>query len=186
MTELPISFDDVARAHERLRPVVHRTPVWTSTTADTHAGARLYFKCEQLQRMGAFKIRGAYNAIAQFTPEQRAGGVVAFSSGNHAQAIALAARLLGVRAVLAMPADAPQAKREATQGYGAEVRSYDRYAEDGQAVASRLAQEEGLTLVPPFDHLHVMAGQGTAAKELIEDVGELDLLLTPVGGGGLL
>lgn len=186
MNELPISFDDVACAHERLHGVVHRTPVWTSATADALTGARLFFKCEHLQRMGAFKIRGAYNAIAQFTPQQRRAGVVAFSSGNHAQAIALAARLLGVRAVLAMPADAPQAKTDATRGYGAEVRSYDRYAEDGQAVASRLAHEEGLTLIPPFDHLHVMAGQGTAAKELIEDVGELDLLLTPVGGGGLL
>nr|WP_297357245.1 threo-3-hydroxy-L-aspartate ammonia-lyase [uncultured Caldimonas sp.] len=186
MNELPVSFDDVARAHERLRGVAHRTPVWTSSTVDALAGAQVYFKCEQLQRMGAFKIRGAYNAVAQFTPAQRAAGVVTYSSGNHAQAIALAGRLLGVRAVIAMPADAPQAKQAATRGYGGEVVSYDRYAEDGQAVALRLAQEQGLTLIPPFDHLHVMAGQGTAAKELFEDVGELDVLLTPVGGGGLL
>jgi threonine dehydratase len=186
MSDLTISFDDVARAHERLQGVAHRTPVWTSSTVDALTGARVYFKCEQLQRMGAFKIRGAYNAIAQFTPAQRAAGVVAYSSGNHAQAIALAGRLLGVRAVIAMPADAPQAKLDATRGYGGEVVIYDRYAEDGQAVALRLAQAQGLTLVPPFDHLHVMAGQGTAAKELLEDVGELDVLLTPVGGGGLL
>jgi len=186
MTTLAISFDDVAAAQRRLAGVVHRTPVLRSTTADTCTGARLFFKCENLQRAGAFKLRGAYNAIAQFTPAQRAGGVVTFSSGNHGQAIALAARLQGVKAVVVMPHDAPAAKRAATQGYGAEVIGYDRYAEDPDVVLARVAGERGLTPVPPFDHPHVMAGQGTVALELVDEVGALDLLVTPVGGGGLL
>ncbi|WP_322103603.1 threo-3-hydroxy-L-aspartate ammonia-lyase [Paraburkholderia sp. J41] len=183
---LPITFDDVAAAHERLRGIAHRTPVLTSRTANERTGAELFFKCESLQRMGAFKFRGAYNAIAQFTPEQKARGVITFSSGNHAQAIALSARLLGVKAVIVMPHDAPAVKVEATRGYGGEVVFYDRYTEDREALGKRLAAERGLTLIPPYDHAHVMAGQGTAAKELFEETGELDLLLTPLGGGGLL
>lgn len=186
MSTLPISFDDVAAAHERIRGVAHRTPVMTSRTANALVGAQLFFKCESFQRMGAFKFRGAYNAIAQFTPEQKAGGVITFSSGNHAQAIALSAQLLGVKAVIVMPQDAPAVKVEATRGYGGEVVFYDRYTEDREALGKRLAAERGLTLIPPYDHPHVMAGQGTAAKELFEDAGELDVLLTPLGGGGLL
>jgi threonine dehydratase len=186
MTELAISFADVTAAHERIRGKAHRTPVLTSETADALTGARLLFKCENLQRMGAFKFRGAYNAIAQFTPEQKSGGVIAFSSGNHAQAIALAARLQGIKAVIVMPEDAPAVKIAATRGYGGEVVFYDRYKEDREALGRRLAAERGLTLIPPYDHPHVMAGQGTAAKELIEDAGELDLLVVCLGGGGLL
>ncbi len=186
MTALPITFDDVSAAHERIRGAAHRTPVLTSTTADAATGATLYFKCENFQRMGAFKFRGAYNAIAQFTPQQKAAGVLAFSSGNHAQAIALSARLLGVHAVILMPEDAPAVKIEATRGYGAEVVLYDRYKQDREALAVQLAAERGLTLIPPYDHPHVMAGQGTAAKELFEDAGPLDLLLVCLGGGGLL
>jgi threo-3-hydroxy-L-aspartate ammonia-lyase len=183
---LPISFEDVAAAASRLRGVAHRTPVMTSRTADARSGGQLFFKCENLQRMGAFKFRGAYNALAQFTPEQRRAGALAFSSGNHAQAIALAARLLGMPAVIVMPKDAPRMKIEATRGYGAEVVLYDRYAENREALAARLAEERGMTLIPPYDHAHVMAGQGTAALELIEEVGELDLLFVCVGGGGLV
>jgi threonine dehydratase len=183
---LAISFEDVAAAASRLRGVAHRTPVMTSRTADARCGGQLFFKCENLQRMGAFKFRGAYNALAQFTPEQGRAGALAFSSGNHAQAIALAARLLGMPAVIVMPKDAPRMKIEATRGYGAEVVLYDRYAENREALAARLAEERGMTLIPPYDHAHVMAGQGTAALELIEEVGELDLLFVCVGGGGLV
>jgi threonine dehydratase len=183
---LAITYDDIEAARERLRGVAHRTPVMTSRTADERTGARLFFKCENLQRMGAFKFRGAYNALAQFGPEQRRHGVVAFSSGNHAQAVALAARLLGMPAVIVMPHDAPRIKVRATRGYGAEVIGYDRYTEDREAIGSRLARERGLTLIPPFDHPHVMAGQGTAAAELIEDAGALDALVVCVGGGGLI
>ncbi|MGA2550405.1 MAG: threo-3-hydroxy-L-aspartate ammonia-lyase [Burkholderiaceae bacterium] len=186
MTDLAIAYSDVVRAHERLEGVAHRTPVLRSRTADARAGAQLFFKCENFQRMGAFKFRGAYNAIAQFSAEQRAGGVIAFSSGNHAQGVALAASLLGVRATIVMPEDAPQIKREATLGYGAEIVSYDRYTEDREAIARELAHARGMTLIPPYDHPHVMAGQGTAAKELIEDAGPLDVLLVCLGGGGLL
>ncbi|HEY4800999.1 MAG TPA: threo-3-hydroxy-L-aspartate ammonia-lyase [Paraburkholderia sp.] len=186
MSTLPVTFEDVAAAHDRLRGVAHRTPVLTSRTANERAGAQIFFKCENFQRMGAFKFRGAYNAIAQFTPEQKAGGVITFSSGNHAQAIALSASLLGVKAVIVMPYDAPAVKVEATRGYGGEIVFYDRYTEDREALGERLAAERGLTLIPPYDHAHVMAGQGTAAKELFEEAGELDLLLTPLGGGGLL
>jgi threo-3-hydroxy-L-aspartate ammonia-lyase len=183
---LPITFEDVVAAHERLRGIAHRTPVLTSRTANERTGAQVFFKCENFQRMGAFKFRGGYNAIAQFTPEQKAGGVITFSSGNHAQAIALSAKLQGVKAVIVMPHDAPAVKVEATRGYGGEVVFYDRYTEDREALGKRLAAERGLTLIPPYDHAHVMAGQGTAAKELFEETGELDLLLTPLGGGGLL
>jgi threo-3-hydroxy-L-aspartate ammonia-lyase len=183
---LAISFDDVAAAAERLAGVAHRTPVMTSRTADALCGGTLFFKCENLQRMGAFKFRGAYNALAQFTPEQRRAGVIAFSSGNHAQAIALSARLLGMPAAIVMPKDAPQMKIDATRGYGAEVLLYDRYTENREALGAKIAEERGMTLIPPYDHPHVMAGQGTAALELIDEVGALDLLFVCVGGGGLI
>ena len=188
---LPISYDDIAAARERLAGVAHRTPVRRSRTAEERTGAELYFKCENFQRMGAFKFRGAYNALAQFTPEQRRTGVIAFSSGNHAQAIALSARLLAIPSVIVMPHDSPAAKLAATRGYqegqrGSEVVLYDRYTEDREAIGRRLAQERGMTLIPPYDHPHVMAGQGTAAAELIDETGPLDLLLVCVGGGGLI
>ncbi|MFJ2992314.1 threo-3-hydroxy-L-aspartate ammonia-lyase [Pandoraea sp. NPDC087047] len=183
---LAITYGDVVAAHDRIREAAHRTPVLTSRTADAMTGASLFFKAENLQRMGAFKFRGAYNAISQFTAEQKRGGVLAFSSGNHAQAIALSARELGVPAVILMPQDAPQMKIDATRGYGAEVILFDRYKEDREALSQRLAQARGMTLIPPYDHPHVMAGQGTATKELIEDAGELDVLLVCLGGGGLL
>ncbi len=188
---LPISSNDVLAAAERLRGVAHRTPVLTSGTADARTGAHLFFKCENLQRMGAFKFRGAYNTLVQFTPEQRARGALAYSSGNHAQAVALSARLLGMPALIVMPGDAPPLKIRATREYGAEVVLYDRYTEDREAIARRIAEERGMTVVPPFNHAHVMAGQGTAALELIEQVremdgGGLDLLLACVGGGGLI
>ncbi len=183
---LPIGFDDVRAAAERLRGVAHRTPVLRSASADELTGARLFFKCENLQRVGAFKFRGAYNALARFDADQRRRGVIAFSSGNHAQAVALAARLLGMPAAIVMPRDAPAVKVAATRGYGAEVITYDRYAEDREALGRRLADERGMTLVPPYDHPDVMAGQGTAALELIEEVGPLDVLLVCVGGGGLI
>jgi len=186
LNRLAITFDDIVHAHERLSGVAHRTPVLTSRLADDRAGAELFFKCENLQRMGAFKFRGAYNAIAQFSSDQRAHGVVTYSSGNHAQGIALSARLLGVPAVIVMPTDAPAGKVAATKSYGAEIVCYDRYTEDREGIGKRIAEERGLTLIPPFDHPHVMAGQGTAAKELIEVAGPLDFLLVPLGGGGLL
>jgi threonine dehydratase len=184
--DLPVSFADLEGARARLKGVAHRTPVLTSRTADATTGAHLFFKCENLQRMGAFKFRGAYNSLAQFSPDQRKRGVVAFSSGNHAQAIALAGRLLGIPATIVMPNDAPRMKIEATKGYGAEVIGFDRYTEDREAIGNRLAAERGLTLIPPFDHPHVIAGQGTAAAELFEEVGALDVLLVCVGGGGLI
>jgi threo-3-hydroxy-L-aspartate ammonia-lyase len=184
--ELPITFADVVAAAGRLAGVAHRTPVLTSRTADERTGARLFFKCENLQRMGAFKFRGAYNALAQFDPAQRRTGAIAYSSGNHAQAVALSARLLGMPALIVMPHDAPANKIAATRGYGAEVLLYDRYSEDREALGQRLAAERGMTLIPPYDHPHVMAGQGTAALELIEEVGGLDMLLVCLGGGGLL
>ena len=183
---LAIDYKDVAAAHERLRGVAHRTPVMRSQTADDLTGAQLFFKCENFQRMGAFKFRGAYNALARFTPEQRKLGVCAFSSGNHAQGVALSARLLGIPAAIVMPKDSPSVKMAATRGYGAEVIVYDRYTEDREAIGRRLAQERGMTLIPPYDHADVMAGQGTAAKELFEDIGPLDLLLVCLGGGGLI
>jgi len=180
-----VSFDDIARAHERIKPQAKRTPVLTSATVDAHTGAKVFFKCENFQRMGAFKFRGAYNALSQLDDEKRKRGVVAFSSGNHAQAIALSGKLLGIKTVIVMPHDAPQVKLEATRGYGAEVVQYTKH-EDRETLAGKLAAERGLTLIPPFDHPHIIAGQGTAAKELIEDAGALDVLLVPCGGGGLL
>jgi threonine dehydratase len=169
-----------------LQGVAHRTPVHTSQTANALTGAQLFFKCENFQRMGAFKFRGAYNALAQFTPEQRKSGVCAFSSGNHAQGVALSAQLLGIPAAIVMPLDSPAVKMTATRGYGAEVIPYDRYTQDREAIGRQLAQERGMTLIPPYDHAHVMAGQGTAAIELFEDIGPLDLVLVCLGGGGLL
>lgn len=186
ISTLPIAFDDVQSAAARIRGVAHRTPVITSRTANARTGSEIFFKCENLQRMGAFKFRGAYNALSQFTEAQRANGVIAFSSGNHAQAIALSASLLSMPAVVIMPKDAPAAKIEATRGYGAEVVLYDRYSEDREAMGRRIGGERGMTLIPPFDHRDVMAGAGTAALELLEEVGELDALLVCVGGGGLL
>jgi threonine dehydratase len=180
-----VSFDDIARAHERIRPQAKRTPVMTSATVDALTGASVFFKCENFQRMGAFKFRGAYNALSQLGDDAKKRGVVAFSSGNHAQAIALSGKLLGIKTVIVMPHDAPKVKLDATRGYGAEVVQYIKH-EDRETLATKLASERGLTLIPPFDHPHIIAGQGTAAKELIEDTGALDLLLVPCGGGGLL
>ncbi len=185
MQDLP-TFDDVAAAADRIAGAAHRTPVLTSRTADEETGAKLFFKCENFQRMGAFKFRGAYNALSLFDAAQCRAGVVAFSSGNHAQAIALAARLLGMPATIVMPKDAPAAKIAATRGYGGEVIVYDRYSEDREAIGKRLAEERGVTLIPPYDHAHVIAGQGTAAMELIEENGPLDALFVCMGGGGLL
>jgi threonine dehydratase len=183
---MALTYTDVAAAHERIKAAAKRTPVLTSATIDALTGARVHFKCENFQRMGAFKFRGAYNALSQLGPEQKRKGVVAFSSGNHAQAVALSARLLGVPATIVMPTDAPNVKLAATRGYGAEVVLYDAHNEDRQKIAERLSAERGMTLIAPFDHPHVAAGQGTTAKELIEDAGPLDLLLVPCGGGGLL
>jgi threonine dehydratase len=180
-----VKFSDVAGAHERIRDVVHRTPVLSSATVDALTGATVLFKPENLQRMGAFKIRGAYNALSQLSADERRRGVVAFSSGNHAQAVALAGRMLGVPRVIVMPADAPKVKVDATRGYGAEVVLYEKN-QDREEVARKISSERGLALIPPYDHPHIVAGQGTAAKELIEDAGPLDLLLVPCGGGGLL
>jgi threonine dehydratase len=180
-----VSFDDIAAAHERIRPHAHRTPVLTSATIDALAGAKVFFKCENLQRMGAFKFRGAFNALSQLGAEESRRGVLAFSSGNHAQAVALAGRILGIRTVIVMPENAPRVKLEATRGYGGEVVLY-RKEENREEVAARLVKERNLTLIPPFDHPHIIAGQGTAAKELIEEAGVLDVLLVPCGGGGLL
>ena len=180
------TYDDVAAAARRIDGHAHRTPVLTSRTADTELGARVFFKCENFQRMGAFKFRGAYNALARFDARQRRAGVVAFSSGNHAQAIALAAMQIGMPAVIVMPHDAPTTKVAATKGYGGIVVIYDRYREDREAIGKTLAEERGMTLIPPYDHPDVIAGQGTAAKELIEEVGALDALFVCLGGGGLL
>ena len=185
MMNLP-TYDDVVAASQRLQGHAHRTPVLRSTTADELLGAQLYFKCENFQRMGAFKFRGAFNALSKFSDAQRKAGVITFSSGNHAQAIALSARTLGMPAVIVMPHDAPAAKKAATQAYGAEVISYDRFTQDREALTTQLATERGMTLIPPYDHPDVMAGQGTAAKELFEEVGELDYFFVCLGGGGLL
>ena len=184
-----IGIEDVRTAAGRLAGVAHRTPVLRSRTLDGWTGGQLLLKAENLQRMGAFKFRGAYNALAALDDEQRGRGVCAFSSGNHAQAVALSARLLGSSATIVMPADTPQLKLSATRGYGAEVVLYDRYTEDREAIAAGLADARGLTIVPPFDDVHVMAGQGTAALELFEDTadgGPLDVLVVCVGGGGLI
>ena len=183
--ELP-TYADVEAAAARIAGVANRTPVQTSRTLNELVGAEVFIKCENFQRMGAFKFRGAFNALSKFSPQQKQAGVVAFSSGNHAQGIALAAKILGMPATIVMPHDAPAAKVAATKGYGAGVVMYDRYSEDREAIGRRLAAEQGLTLIPPYDHPDVLAGQGTAAKELFEEVGALDYLFVPLGGGGLL
>src|SRR5258708_26440395 len=185
-SEMAIALADIYQAAERLRGVANRTPVVTSRTVDALVGGHVFVKCAKLQRGGAFKFRGAYNRLVALSAEERARGVVAFSSGNHAQGVALAARELGISATIVMPTDAPQLKLAATRDYGAEVVTYDRLTEDREAIARRLADERGLTLVPPYDHPLIMAGQGTAALELVEEVGQMDWLLLPVGGGGLL
>ncbi|MEJ8836374.1 threo-3-hydroxy-L-aspartate ammonia-lyase [Ramlibacter sp. AN1133] len=184
-TALP-GYEDVLAAAGRIRAHAHRTPVLTSRTLDEELGAQVFFKCENLQRMGAFKFRGAFNALSRFDADQRRAGVATFSSGNHAQAIALSARILGMPATIVMPDDAPAAKVAATRGYGGNVVLYDRYKDDREQIGRELAREHGLTLVPPYDHADVIAGQGTAAQELIEEVGALDHLFVPLGGGGLL
>lgn len=183
---MTITLDDVRDAATRIEGVAHRTPVLRSHTLDRLVGAEVFVKCENFQRVGAFKFRGAYNAVSRLSPTQLAAGVVAYSSGNHAQAVALAARELGAPAVLLMPEDAPRSKLEATAGYGAEIVTFDRYRDDRAALGATLAAERGLTLIPPYDHPHVIAGQGTVALELLDATGELDTLVVPVGGGGLM
>ena len=185
MTDLP-TYEDVVAAAGRIEGHAHKTPVLRSRTLDERLGAQLFFKCENFQRMGAFKFRGGFNALARFDATQRKAGALAFSSGNHAQAIALSARLQGIKAVILMPIDAPQAKIAATRGYGAEVILFDRFTQNREQLAADLARERGMTLIPPFDHPDVIAGQGTAAKELFEEVGALDTLFVCVGGGGLI
>ena len=180
-----VSYDDIAAAHERIRAQARRTPFMTSRQADELTGAKVFFKCENLQRMGAFKFRGAYNALSLLSPDEKRRGVLAFSSGNHAQAVALAGTLLGIRTTIVMPEEAPRVKLDATRGYGGQVVTYGK-GENREALASKLSEERGLALIPPFDHPHIVAGQGTAAKELIEDAGPLDALLVPCGGGGLI
>jgi threonine dehydratase len=183
---MPVSYEDVAAAARALEGQAIRTPVLTSRTVDQRVGASVFFKCENLQRIGAFKFRGAYNALFQLDEQARRRGVVAYSSGNHAQAVALAGRLLNVPATIVMPEDAPQVKLQATLGYGARVVTYDRHTQSREDIAAELASRDGLTTIPPFDHPHVIAGQGTAALELVQEVGQLDYLLVPCGGGGLL
>ena len=185
MTPLP-TFADVVAAAARMRGHAHQTPVLRSSTLNQRLAAQVHLKCENFQRMGAFKFRGAFNAVSRFDAAQRKAGVIAFSSGNHAQAIALSARLLGIPAVILMPLDAPQAKIDATRGYGGEVILFDRFKQDREVLARETAAQRGMTLIPPFDHPDVIAGQGTAAKELFEEVGELDYLFVCMGGGGLL
>ena len=177
---------DVRAAAERIRGAAHRTPVLTSRTLDAIAGATVFLKCESFQRGGAFKFRGAFNAVSRLSPEERARGVLAYSSGNHAQAVALSGRLLGVKTVIVMPADAPEAKIDGTRGYGAEVVLYDRFGRSREEIAAELQHERGMVLIPPYDHPDVIAGQGTAALELIDEAGPLDMVMTPCGGGGLL
>ncbi len=187
MREMPaICMDDVRKAATRLHGVAHRTPVYTSRTLNSLAGREVYLKCENFQRGGAFKFRGAYNAISQLSPLQRSAGVITFSSGNHAQGVALAAQILGVPALICMPDDAPPVKITATRGYGAEVLTYPRHTTDREAFAREIAFERAMTIIPPYDHPDVMAGQGTAALELLDHVPDLDCIVAPVGGGGLL
>ena len=185
MQNLP-TYQDVIDAAKRLKGHAHVTPVLRSSTANRTMDAQIYFKCENLQRIGAFKFRGAFNALSKLDASQRQAGVLAYSSGNHAQAIALSGRLLGISTTILMPEDAPLTKVDATKGYGATVVQYNRYEQDREEIGGQLAQEKGLTVIPPYNHPDVIAGQGTAAKELLEEVGELDAILTPLGGGGLL
>ena len=181
-----VHYDAVAAAADRLKNVAHRTPVATSRTINDRVGGSIFFKCENLQRGGAFKFRGAYNALSLLTESEKKRGVITYSSGNHAQAIALAGRILGIPTTIVMPTDAPTVKVEGTRGYGGEVIMYDKHETTREKLAQQIAEERGLTTIPPYDHRDVIAGQGTAAKELLEDVGPLDLLLVPCGGGGFL
>ncbi len=183
---LPVSFADVRAAADRLAGVAHRTPVMTSRTLDERAGCSVFLKCENLQRVGAFKFRGGYNAVSQLSDAEKAAGVVTFSSGNHAQAIALASKLCGVRATIVMPHDAPRVKMDAVRGYGAEIVEYHRSEEDREVKARAIADATGAAIIPPFDNEHVIAGQGTFAMELLEEVPDLDWLFVCVGGGGLI
>jgi threonine dehydratase len=183
---LAIQADDVRAAAERIRPLARRTPVMTSAGFDAEAGVRVWFKCENLQRGGAFKIRGASNMVLSLGKEALARGVVAYSSGNHAQATAIAAKYVGVPSTIVMPEDAPKSKMEATRGHGARIVTYNRFKDSREAISQSILKESGATLVPPFDHPMIMAGQGTAAMELLDKTGPLDALITPVGGGGLL
>lgn len=182
----PPTVEDVRAASERIRGHAHRTPVLTSRRLDEELGLSLFLKCESFQRVGAFKFRGAFNALSRFTDVQRHGGVVAYSSGNHAQAVALAAQLLEIPATIVMPLDAPASKVAATRGYGAQVVTYDRYSQDREAIGQAIAEEQGATVIPPYDHPDIIAGQGTTALELFEETGPLDALFVPLGGGGLL
>lgn len=184
--DLPVRYADVERAAARLRGHAHRTPVMTSAQIDARTGCTVFFKCENFQRIGAFKFRGAFNAVSNLDAGARRQGVITYSSGNHAQAVALAARQIGTHAVIVMPDDAPQVKLAATRGYGAEVVLYDKHRTTREELALRLARERGLSVIPPYDHADVIAGQGTAARELFEDVGTLDYFFVPVGGGGLI
>lgn len=187
MSELTLpTYQDVEAAAQRIAGFAHKTPVMTSTTVNNEFGAEFFFKCENFQRMGAFKFRGALNALSQLSPEQKKAGVIAFSSGNHAQGIALAAQILNIPATILMPIDSPEVKVSATQGYGAKVIRFDRYTQDREQLCRELAEQNGLTIIPPYDHVDIIAGQGTAAKELFEEVGELDALFVCLGGGGLL
>ncbi|HEY8457172.1 MAG TPA: threonine/serine dehydratase [Actinopolymorphaceae bacterium] len=181
-----VTLDDVRSAHSRLADVIHRTPVMTSRHLDEVVRARLFFKCENFQRIGAFKLRGAFNALSRLDQRQLDDGVISFSSGNHAQAVALAAQIVGTKATIGMPADAPPEKLAATKGYGAEIVPYDRYTQDRLALARTLAAERHLTIIPPYDDVNVIAGQGTVALELLEEVPDLDMLVVPIGGGGLI
>jgi len=183
---LPVTINDVRAAAERLRGVANRTPVMTSRTFNAMTGRQVFFKCENFQRGGAFKFRGAYNRLSQLSDDEKKRGVVAFSSGNHAQGVALAAKLLGIPAAIVMPDDAPAVKLAATRRYGAEVIVYDRLTGNREAIATQLSKERGMTLVPPFNDPHIIAGQGTAALELLEEIPELDALVSPIGGGGLI
>ncbi|NDZ83010.1 pyridoxal-phosphate dependent enzyme [Streptomyces sp. SID10853] len=183
---LPVTLDDIRDAAAQIRGVAHHTPVLRSRTLDRLVGAEVFLKCENFQRIGAFKFRGAYNAASRLSAAQVAKGIAAYSSGNHAQAVALAAKELGTTAVILMPEDTPQSKLDATAGYGAEIVTYDRYTGDRVAIGEALAADRGLALIPPYEHPHIIAGQGTAALELLEETGGLDALVVPVGGGGLM
>jgi threo-3-hydroxy-L-aspartate ammonia-lyase len=181
-----VDFRDIESAAERIAGVANRTPVVTSRLLDAHCGAQVFLKCENFQRVGAFKFRGAYNAVSRLSDDERARGVITHSSGNHAQALALVCRLLGVHATIVMPQDAPRLKLAATRAYGAEVIVYDTATDTREAISGRLGEQHGYTLVPPYDHPHIVAGQGTAALELLQDTGPLDFLFVPCGGAGLL